>query len=107
MKQINTKLIYFTTATEIEAENLARLLVGERLVACVNIIGPTTSMYQWKDELKKSREFVGIAKTSSGKVEKSIKRIIELHSYECPAAVVIDIEMGNNDFISWIHQNVN
>ena len=106
MKQLNTKLIYFTTATEIEAENLARVLVGERLAACVNIIGPTTSIYQWKEELKKSREFIGIAKTSSGKVKKSIRRLIELHSYKCPAAIVIDIEMGNNEFISWIHKNV-
>jgi periplasmic divalent cation tolerance protein len=81
--------------------------VGEPLAACVNIIGPTTtSKYHWKDELKKSREFIGIAKTSSEKVKKSLRRLIELHSYKSPAAIVIDIEMGNNEFISWIHKNV-
>ena len=107
MKQLNTKLIYFTTETEIEAENLAKVLVEERLAACVNIIGPSTSIYQWKDELKKSKEFIGIAKTSSRNVKKSMKRLIEFHSYECPSAIVIDIETGNNEFISWIHKNVN
>ena len=107
MKHLNTKLIYFTTETEIEAENLAKVLVEERLAACVNIIGPSTSVYRWKNKFKKSSEFIGIAKTSSKKIKKSMERLIKLHSYECPVAIVIDIETGNNEFISWIHQNVN
>mgnify|MGYP001180194290 FL=1 len=106
MKQLNTKVIYFTTKTNTEVQKIARILVEESLVACVNIIGPSTSIYRWDDEIIKTNEFIAIAKTSSKNSKKSVKRLIELHSYECPAALIVDIETGNEEFISWINKVV-
>jgi len=37
-----------TTNTEEEARKIQRVLVEERAVACVQVIGPISSLYWWK-----------------------------------------------------------
>ena len=38
-------------------------------------------------------------------VEQAVTKIIELHSYDCPAVVVLNIEHGNPEFLKWIDSN--
>src|SRR5690606_22419212 len=40
-----------TTASEAEARSIARLLVEQRLAACVQISGPIHSVYRWQGEI--------------------------------------------------------
>ena len=81
-------------------------MVEEQLVACANILGASTAIYRWEGKLIKEKEVVLIFKTIASLVQKSVKRIKELHSYECPAIIVIDIQDGNKEFISWIKSAV-
>ena len=46
-----------TTATEDEALQLARLLVDQRLAACVQVSGPIRSIYRWQGEVCEAVEF--------------------------------------------------
>ena len=98
----NTKLIYVTAPGEDEAASIARALVDERLVACVNIIPAVRSIYRWQGTVEDEKETVLIMKTVDAKVSAVTQKIKSLHSYDCPCVVALDIDGGNDDFLEWI-----
>ena len=95
------KLI-MSTAPEGEAGRIAEALLSERLVACVNFIKGVTSRYWWKGALEEAAETVMLMKTTPRLAERAVARLVELHSYDVPEAVVIDIEGGNAAYLEWI-----
>jgi len=95
------KLIYVVAKDEGEAKKIGRILVEERLAACVNIF-PIQSVYRWKGKVEESREVGMFAKTKEELVDEVIKRLKELHSDEVPCVVCLGIEKGNEDFLEWI-----
>ena len=105
MKSKNIKLFYITVPSKKEADNIASTLVKEQLVACANISGDTMAIYRWKGIVTKEKEVIIILKTTTRLVKKVIKRVVELHSYQCPAVIVLDVHDGNSEFLKWINQN--
>ena len=99
---MTAKLIYVTAGSASEAETIASQLVEERLAACANILGEATSIYWWDDKLNKDSETIFILKTTAELVDQAVTKILTLHSYDCPAVVVLDIEQGNPEFLKWI-----
>tara|TARA_B100000315_G_scaffold223256_1_gene227883 strand:- start:10431 stop:10745 length:315 start_codon:yes stop_codon:yes gene_type:complete len=102
---MTAKLIYVTAGSAAEAETIASQVVEERLAACANILGAATSIYWWEDKLTKDSETVFILKTTAELVDQAVAKILALHSYDCPAVVVLDIEKGNPEFLNWIDKN--
>lgn len=100
---MTTSFIYITTGNKVEAESIGRVLVEERLVACVNIIDGMTSMYWWEGKLESAQEAVLIAKSTEDRIEAVIARVKSLHSYACPCVVAWPITRGNPDYLQWIH----
>jgi periplasmic divalent cation tolerance protein len=96
--------IYFTTRDEAEAKRIGRMLVWERLVACVNY-NPIKSIYWWEGNPEEGNEYAVIAKTREEMVDKVISRIKELHSYEVPCVVSWIIEKGNPAYLEWIKES--
>lgn len=95
-------MLYMTAATADEAARIGRALVEDKLVACVNILGPIRSMYRWKGEVHDEPEISFIAKTRADLVEAATARVRALHSYECPCVVALPIVGGNPAFLKWI-----
>ena len=58
-------IVVFVTAPENEAAELARTLVEERLVACVNIVPGLRSLYWWQGKVEDEPEVLCIMKTRS------------------------------------------
>ncbi len=102
---MTAKLIYVTAGSKAEAEAIASQVVEQRLAACANILGEATSIYWWEDNLNKDSETVFILKTTAELADQAVAKVIELHSYDCPAVVVLDIEKGNSEFLKWIDNN--
>jgi periplasmic divalent cation tolerance protein len=100
------KIIISTVPDEIEAGKIARTLLENRYVACVNIIPNIESLYWWQGKIESSREYLLIMKTVEDLVEETIITIKSLHSYEVPEAVVIPIENGFQDYLNWIKESV-
>lgn len=94
--------LYVTCATADEAETLARTLVGERFVACANVLGAMQSFYWWNGEVQSGNEVALVLKTRQSLVDAATQRIKALHSYDCPCVVALDITGGNADFLKWI-----
>ena len=99
-------LVYVTTSSEKEATNIAELVVKGRLAACANILGKSTSIYNWEGELKTEIETVLLLKTTTEKLDPLIKRLKQIHSYECPCIIAMGIQQGNTDFLNWIAEEV-
>ena len=74
-----------------QAEGLAETLVSEHRVACVNLY-PIQSVYFWKDVVRKEPEVTLMMKVSAEGVEALKKRVVELHPYELPEFVVLDVD---------------
>jgi periplasmic divalent cation tolerance protein len=100
----NHKMVYITTGSANEAEKIGNSLVEEKLAACVNIF-PIKSVYRWKGKIRRESEAAMIIKTRKELVDRVIKRVKELHSYEVPAIVVFNIEKGHKDFLRWIDES--
>lgn len=100
------RLLYVTAGTKDEALTIADALIEEYLVACANIIDGVMSVYRWEGKVQHDQEAVLIAKTATFRLDAAIRRVRELHSYDCPCIVAIPIEDGNPAFLEWISRNI-
>ncbi|RLI64927.1 MAG: divalent-cation tolerance protein CutA [Candidatus Asgardarchaeum californiense] len=85
-----------------EARKIAKILVGEKFVACVNIIPNVESIYRWQGNIEEDNECVILAKTNESNIDKTIKRIKELHSYDVPDIVSFPITKGLKEYLNWV-----
>ncbi len=72
-------------------DKVAVPLIEERWIACVNIY-PIHSMYHWKGELRHDEEYTLMMKVAADRVEALKKRLLELHPYDLPEFVVLDVD---------------
>lgn len=95
-------LIYATAADREEARRIVQSLLCDRLVACANLVGDIESHYWWEGKLETGTEVALVMKTRSDLAEAVVARIRALHSYACPAVVVLPVVGGNRAFLDWI-----
>lgn len=98
------KLIYCTTADIAEAHQISHQLLEEKLAVCVNIIPVIESIYRWKGEIESTKESVLFIKTVDEKVTKTIQRIKELHSYDVPEILVLDLIDGLPEYFDYLRK---
>jgi periplasmic divalent cation tolerance protein len=96
--------IYITAKDESEARKIAQALVSEKLAACVNYF-PIKSVYRWNEKIEEAGETALIAKTRAELVERVIRRVKELHSYQVPCVESWAIENGNPEYLEWIKES--
>lgn len=84
------------------AERIARALVDERLAACVNILPGITSVYRWEGAVEAGDEVLLLAKTMPGRLEALVARVAQLHPFEVPEVIALDIRGGLPAYLQWI-----
>lgn len=104
----NLRFVYVTTKDREEAVQIGTKIVEEKLAACANIINGMESIYRWKGNIETDNECILILKTSYNNVGKLSKRVKELHSYEVPCIISLNIaeQEGNEDYLNWIRDSV-
>ncbi len=98
-------IVLTTLPVEGDVEHFAAQLVEERLAACVNILPPMRSVYRWKNVIEKADERQLIIKTTTAAVASLEARIRTLHPYDVPEFVVLRIDSGSADYLSWLSGN--
>lgn len=96
-----------TLASEEEALRLAQAMVERRLAACVQIVGPVTSVYRWQGKIETSREWQCLLKTSAACYTELAQAMAELHPYEVPELIASEIVAGSPAYLAWIAQETN
>ena len=99
---MSISLVYVTTENIAQASQIGRILIEDRLAACVNIIDRMKSIYWWNGKIEESDEAILIVKTQSSLVGSVIKRIGELHHADTPCAIELAVNQGNQDFLDWV-----
>ena len=99
--------VYITTSNKEESRNIGKILVEKKLTACVNIIPSIESIYLWKGQIENDTESLLIAKTKTENIDKIIKKVKEIHSYETPAILAIPVIEGSNDYHDYLDSELN
>ena len=95
-------LVYITAASMEDARTIAKALVAERLAACANLYDNMHSLYWWEGAVQEDAEVALIAKTTTDLADALIKKVKQLHPYDCPCIVTLPVTSGNPDFLNWI-----
>ena len=96
-------VVLITCGSRAEAKKIARVLVSQRLAACVNIIAtPVESIYRWKGKVESGREILLLAKTSRARFTALRDAVQQLHSYDVPEIIALPIVAGSPDYLSWL-----
>ena len=85
-----------------KAAEIARVLVDERLCACVNLVPAVRSIYRWQGAIHDDAEVLAIVKTTAERVEALRDRLIALHPYEVPEAIVLPVTGGHAAYLAWV-----
>jgi len=95
-----------TVGDEGAAANLARELLGRRVVACVQIVSKVRSLYRWKGRIEDEAECILLMKTREDRYAALAAAVAELHSYDVPELITLPIERGSAAYLSWLDENV-
>ena len=95
-------VIYVTSSSRKEAEDISHVLLNEKLAVCVNILGEIDSIFWWDNKLVSEKEIGFLVKTSLSKADAVISRVKEVHSYECPCIIKLGVDGGDPEFLKWV-----
>jgi len=95
--------ICFVTAPSSEvASALAKLVVDQRLAACVNIVPGVQSVYRWNDEVTIDSEVLMIMKTSTARLEDLKRAVLKEHPYDTPEFIAIEPSASLEPYAQWV-----
>lgn len=96
------ELILNTCSDKVSAEKIARLLVEQKLAACVNIVPNISSIYSWQSQIESATEFLLLIKAPKNNYQAIETTIKNHHSYELPEIIAVPIEHGLPEYLHWI-----
>ena len=100
------RVVLTTAGSQDEARKIASALVDRRLAACVNIIPQIESIYRWEGKVESATEWLLIIKTDVAVFDRLREAIKEIHSYEVPECIMLEIADGSVPYLAWIKENV-
>lgn len=98
-------MLYTTVKNKRDADKISNIIIKERLAACVNYF-PVKSVYVWKNKVEKDSEYMLMCKTTRNNFKKLKKKIKEIHPYELPEIISVNISEGDKGFLNWIKNSV-
>lgn len=99
-------VVLSTCSNEEEGGKLARLLVEERLAACVNVVPRVRSFYRWKGAVESAEECLLVIKSSRGLFAQLSLALGTAHSYDLPEVLAIPVLDGAADYLRWLGENL-
>ena len=87
------------------AEYIGKTLVEKKLAACVQIVGPVSSIYRWKGQIEIDEEWQCRIKTVIGRKDQVEQIIKKIHPYDVPEIIVTEIIDGSEEYMDWLREN--
>lgn len=98
-------IVLTATGTRDSAEKIAHALVERRLAVCVNIVPGVQSIYRWQGKIEHAQECLLLIKTRAKLFAQVQATIKELHPYELPECVMVEMTQGSEGYLRWIGEN--
>ena len=102
-KNQNIRVVFVTTNHFENAKMIARNILSEQLAACCSIIPNVTSFFWWDDQLNEENEHILLIKTNEEKLNELENRIQQLHEYDVPEIIVIDVSNVSTSYLDWLN----
>jgi periplasmic divalent cation tolerance protein len=102
MSEARLTLVLTTWPADRDPADLARRLVGERLVACVNVLPEMRSVYHWQGAVQEDTERQVLMKTTTERLGALERRLQELHPYDVPEFLVLDVRSASRAYGDWV-----
>lgn len=96
----DARVVFTTAGSQDEARRIARALVERQLAACVNIVPRIESVYRWQGHVETAEEWLLLIKTVRFPEVRAAIR--ELHSYELPECIAVEVADGDAEYLRWI-----
>lgn len=88
------------------AERIAKALIVAKLAACVNIGNAGQSIYEWQGKIEVQTETPMHIKTSQNNYTEIEKLILQMHPYELPDIIVLNIDGGFAPYLQWVNDKI-
>jgi len=91
-----------TTERKEDAEAIARQLIDQNLVACVQIDGPITSIFRWEGKVNSAEEYLIMVTVPTEKATEVEAFVKSLHPYDTPEWIVIEVDKVSSGYLNWV-----
>ena len=85
-----------------QARRVGRMLVEERLVACVTLMPKAESFFMWEGAIQTATEVLTLFKTTRVAYPALEVRLNELHPYDVPEIIALPVESGLAAYVGWV-----
>lgn len=96
-------VVLTTLGSEADAEMLISAVLEDKLAACIQTTS-IASHYTWKGEVCHDHEVLVMFKTSWALYDALESKVKELHPYETPEIIALDIKKGFKGYLDWIDE---
>lgn len=101
-REVKRWVAYSTVGSQEQARELAAECVRRGVVACVSMIGPVESTYQWQGEVVQEAEWMLMMKLVDSQRLALQATMNELHEYDVPELIFLPIEAGAEPYLAWM-----
>jgi periplasmic divalent cation tolerance protein len=98
-------LVMITAGDREGARKIARHLVESGLGAGAQIL-PIESVYRWQGDIIEDQEWLILVKTRSDRFDAIQTAARDLHSYEVPPVLMIEMDEASERYLAWIDENL-
>jgi periplasmic divalent cation tolerance protein len=101
-REAEVRVVLTTAPDRDTAARLARVLVEERLAACVNLVPGVRSVYRWQGRVEEADEILLVVKTRADRADALARRVSDLHPYELPELLTLGPAGGSDAYLRWV-----
>jgi uncharacterized protein involved in tolerance to divalent cations len=98
--------VHVTAPDRGTADHLARLLVEERLAACVQVVPGVTSVYRWEGAVETAEEHLLLVKSTAERFAAIRDRVLAEHPYDTPEVLAVPVAAVDARYASWLRASV-
>jgi len=104
--QARYQIVLSTAGSDEQARSISRALVERRLAACVNVVRIGCSIYRWRGRIEQEEEFLLLIKSARHLFPALCDAIRELHTYETPEVIALDVQQADADYLIWLAESL-
>ncbi|MGL5930584.1 MAG: divalent-cation tolerance protein CutA [Dermatophilaceae bacterium] len=98
--------VHVTAPDVATAQRIARVLVEERLAACVQVVPGVTSTYRWEGEVETAEEHLLLVKTTAERFDDVRLAVLAEHPYETPEVLAVPLVAVDERYAAWLEESV-
>ncbi|OAT15189.1 periplasmic divalent cation tolerance protein [Buttiauxella noackiae ATCC 51607] len=99
-------VILCTAPDEATAQELAALVLAEKLAACVTLLPGATSLYYWEGKMEQEYEVQMLLKSDVEHQEALLACLKSHHPYQTPELLVLPVTHGDSEYLSWLYASL-